>query len=593
MARRPAAQCLLLAMLTVFTLLTVLTGGVDATGATEVRSGPVPGTSTPTLFSAPAGGPATDSASTGRRRDPHPTLSIAPLVGRGERPNVIVIMTDDARNDDLRFMPHVRRLIGEQGVRFTNAFSPQPLCCPARASFLTGEYSHNHGVWSQAPPYGFQALDDRSTLPVWLQDAGYDTVFLGKYLNRYGAQNLPDGRSSLRYVPPGWTDWRATVDRGGKAGPSLGGGTYRYFDTTLNVNGTLAPHPGEYQTTLFGRISREVIRERARSPRPFFYWASFLAPHHGAPTEADDPRPVLRSDGRKQIFRNPARPQRVRGRFDSVIRQAPGYRGEANVADKPFFLRDVPPLTSAEEAAVRESARQRAEALWLVDRQVARLFDTLRRAGELTNTYVMFTSDNGFFLGEHRMRQGKTLPYEPSLRIPLLVRGPGIPAGEVRTDPFTMIDFAPTVLDAASVRGPGALDGVSLLDVARRGDRGWTRGILTDTGPRAVESDSQESDNFQVEGAEPSPLRFSQGVRTGDYLYVEHASRERELYDLRGDPRQVTNLVRRPDQRSVVRSLAHELDLLRDCAGRACSRPLPPTLRTDSPAPTPADGQPD
>jgi len=107
------------------------------------------------------------------------TVSVTPLVGAHDRPNVLVIMTDDARNDDLRFMPHVRHLIGDQGVRFTNTFSPQPLCCPARASFLTGEYSHNHHVWSHAPPYGFQALHDASTLPVWLNQAGYDTSFLG------------------------------------------------------------------------------------------------------------------------------------------------------------------------------------------------------------------------------------------------------------------------------------------------------------------------------------------------------------------------------------------------------------------------------
>ena len=587
MARSPAVTSVPLA-LAALTLLTLLTGGVDATQATEVAAGP------PSI-GAPHRPPVTAVASapsTGRHRGTHPTLSVAPLTGPGERPNVIVIMTDDARHDDLRFMPHVRRLIGDQGVRFANAFSPQPLCCPARASFVTGEYSHNHGVWSQAEPYGFQALDDRSTLPVWLQDAGYDTVFLGKYLNRYGVQNLRDGQPSLRYVPPGWTDWRASVD-GVEPGSALDGGTYRYFDTTLSHNGELEPYPGVYQTTLFGRISREVLRERAQSPRPFFYWVSFVAPHHGRPVEADDPEPVLRADGTEQVFRNPARPRRVWGRFDDAIRNVPGYQGERDVSDKPFFIRELPRPTSAEQDGVLANARQRAEALWLVDRQVATLFRTLQETGELDNTYVVFTSDNGYFLGEHRMRQGKVLPYEPSLRVPLLIRGPGLPAGQVRSDPFTMIDFAPTVLDAAGVRGPRSLDGVSLLDVARRGDRGWNRGILTETGPRAVGSDTQESDNFLVEQTGPSPLRFSQGVRTGDYLYVEHASHERELYDLRSDPRQLTNLVRRPGEQRVVRLLARQLDRLRDCVGAACARPLPPALRTDSPAAAPPDGQPD
>ncbi len=518
---------------------------------------------------------------------------MAPLVGRGDRPNVVVIMTDDARNDDLQFMPHVRHLIGDRGVRFTNTFSPQPLCCPARASFLTGEYSHNHHVWSHAPPYGFQALHDSSTLPVWLQDAGYDTSFLGKYLNGYGIQRLRDGKPSLRYVPPGWTSWRGSVDGGEAAGSQLSGGTYRYFDTTLNDNGRLTPHQGVYQTGLFGRIARQGLREQQSSPRPFFSWVSFVAPHHGGPVESDDPKPVRRADGTTQVFRNPARPERVWGRFDKVIRHAPGYEGEGDVSDKPFFIRDLPKLTRAEQVAVREDARQRAEALSLVDDQVAKMMRTLRQTGELDNTYVVFTSDNGYFLGEHRMRQGKILPYEPSLRVPLMIRGPGIPAGQVRTDPFTMIDFAPTILDAAGVQAPPTVDGTSLLDVAKHGDRGWDRGILTETGPRAVGSDAEESDNFLVGRQGPSPLRFSQGVRTGDYLYVEHASRERELYDLRSDPREVTNLVHRPALRDVVLRLAHELDLLRNCAGASCRQPLPAALRTRAPAvPLPA-GQPD
>jgi arylsulfatase A-like enzyme len=521
------------------------------------------------------------------------TVSVAPLVGRPDRPNVLVIMTDDARNDDLRFMPHVRHLIGDQGVRFTNTFSPQPLCCPARASFLTGEYSHNHHVWSHAPPYGFQALHDASTLPVWLNEAGYDTSFLGKYLNGYGVQRLRTGAPSLRYVPPGWTDWRGSVDGGVTAGSALDGGTYRYFDTTLNDNGRLMPHQGVYQTTLLGQLTRDELRQQVASPRPFFSWVSYVAPHHGGPTEADDPAPVRRADGTTQVFQNPARPRRVWGRFDSVVTHAPGYEGERDVRDKPFFIRNLPKLTPDEQRGVLEDARQRAEALSLVDRQVALTMRTLRQTGQLRDTYVVFTSDNGYFLGEHRMRQGKILPYEPSLRVPLMIRGPGIPQGQVRTDPFTLIDFAPTILEAAGVQVPSTVDGESLLGVARRGDRGWRRGILTETGPRLVSQDAEESDNFLENASGPSPLRFSQGVRTGDYLYVEHASRERELYDLRSDPREVTNLVARPGMRSVVRLLAHELDLLRNCKGAACRRPLPLRLRTAAPAAPLPDGRPD
>jgi arylsulfatase A-like enzyme len=608
MTRRPTA--LVSALIALGTLATAAVGAVGSspgpadTSVTTVAAGTSTrpalrpghaGRSTPGAAAAPstyAQRPTADTGgdSTGKGPARH-SVTVNPLVGERDRPNIVVIMADDARNDDLRFMPNVQRLIGDQGVRFTNTFSPQPLCCPARASFVTGQYSHNHHVWSHVSPYGFQALHDTSTLPVWLHQVGYDTTFLGKYLNGYGIQPLRNGEPSLRYVPPGWTDWQGAVDGGAGAGTALDGGTYRYFDTTLNVNGRLEPHHGAYQTYLFSRIAQQVFRTQARSPNPFFSWLSFVAPHHGGPIESDDPKPLLRPDGHLERFGNPARPESVRGRFDDVIRHAPGYRNERNVSDKPFFIRANPPMDKAERLAVREDARQRAEALSVLDDEVAKMFDVLRRTGELDNTYVVFTSDNGYFLGEHRMRQGKILPYEPSLRVPLLVRGPGIPAGQVRTDPFTLIDFAPTLLQIAGAPVPKSVDGVGMLDVAEHGDRGWDRGILTETGPRAVGSDVAESDNFLVDkGDGPSPLRFSQGVRTGRYLYVEHASRERELYDLRTDPRQVTNLVDRPRMRRVVKALAHELDTLRDCVGAQCAAPLPALLRTSHPAPPLPDG---
>jgi arylsulfatase A-like enzyme len=203
----------------------------------------------------------------------------------------------------------------------------------------------------------------------------------------------------------------------------------------------------------------------------------------------------------------------------------------------------------------------------------------LEATGELDNTYVLFTSDNGFFLGEHRRRHGKTLPYEPSLRVPLLLRGPGIPAGERRTDPFAMIDFAPTFLAMAGAQPEPSVDGQSMLGVAEHGDRGWRRGILTETGPREIGPDVAISGLLDRPRG-PSPLRFSQGVRTARYLYVEHASRERELYDLRRDPGELVNLVDRPAQASVVRALARQLDLLRACRAAGCRVPLPASLRT-------------
>jgi arylsulfatase A-like enzyme len=580
MARRPALAA---AALLLVTAVTASTAEATVPSRPAAPAGAVP----PVMTAAPGPAPGYDAHDPSRE----PALTVHPITGGPGRPNVVVIMADDARNDDLRFMPHVRHLITDQGVRFANTFSPQPLCCPARASFLTGQYSHNHHVWSHVSPFGFRALHDAETLPVWLQRGGYDTTFLGKYLNGYGIQSLRWGGPSLRYVPPGWSDWRGSVDGGVAASPQLDGGTYRYFNTTLNVNGVLQPHHGQYQTNLFSRIAQQTFRDEARSPRPFFSWLSFVAPHHGLPHESDDPAPVRRADGTIQTFATPARPRWVRGRFDHLVRRAPGYRGQADVAGSPFFIRDKPQLDAAERRADLQVTRERAEALSVLDDQVAKMFRVLRATGELRNTYVVFTSDNGFFLGEHRMREGKILPYEPSLRVPMVIRGPGIPKGQVRTDPFTTIDFAPTILQAAGLPVPAMVDGQSMLDVAEHGDRGWTRGILTETGPRVVGADTAESDNFLVDRATgPSPLRFSQGVRTGDFLYVEHASREKELYDLRTDPRELHNLVGEPRLRRVQRALAHELDVLRNCKGAQCRVPLPPLLRTSHPAMPLPDG---
>ncbi len=514
------------------------------------------------------------------------TVDVRHVVGEPVRPNILVLMVDDMRDDDLRFMPNVQRLLTDQGVRFTNSFSPHPLCCPARSSFLSGLYTHNHKVWSQKDPYGFRAFDDDQTLPVWLNDVGYDTGFVGKYLNGYGRQPLPSGRPSLRYVPPGWTDWRASIDNHGVLTEHLAGGTYRYFDTTLNVNGEITPHQGTYQTRLYSDLAQDMIRDASRSPRPFFSWISFVAPHSGTPREPGDPAPITWPNGNVQHFPTPALPDHVQGRFDDEVTRIPAADPEGDrVREKPYFIKRRPPLSDAEVASVLEVHRQRVEALSVVDEEVGHIVETLRRTGQLDNTYVVFTSDNGYFLGEHRLRLGKILPYDPALRVPFVIRGPGIPPGEVRRDPILTIDLAPTLLEIAGAQPRQDLDGLNRLEVAEDGDRGWRRGILTETGPRVVGDAVEERAEFATGMQRVWRLRFSIGVRTGRYLYVDHATGDIELYDLRRDPRQFDNLAEDPRYQGLVRTFSRELERLRDCSGPGCREPLPPRLRTTTPAP--------
>lgn len=488
---------------------------------------------------------------------PNPALEVSSTRGR---PNIVVIMADDMRRDELKWMPTVRQLIRDRGVTFTNSFAPYPLCCPSRASFMKGQYAHNHGVLGNMSPFGFRSFKDRSTIATDLRRSGYATVFLGKYLNGYGEQRAPDGSGgSRRYIPPGWTSWLGApeIHRAG----ALSGSPYHYRKTTLNINGTLVPHRGKYQTKLFGGLSENVIERRAAASKPFFFWASYVAPHFGQPTERDD------------LGRTPAVTRLVRDKFDDLI-TSPSGAGEADVSDKPGFIQALQPVGPERLAAITEHYRQRAEALRLLDHQIAKTMAALRRAGELSNTYVIFTSDNGYLLGEHRVG-GKILPYEESLRVPLMIRGPGIPAGVTRTDPALTIDLAPTILQAARTETVRVMDGRSLLPIARQGDIGWRRAVLTETGPL-----NQLDPWMRNATTDPAPKtnRFGLGLRTPDYLYVRWASNERELYDLAADPKQLVNVIDDPTYETVRQLLAEHLTAIRDCSGVDCRLPLPPSL---------------
>ncbi|MBD8869789.1 sulfatase family protein [Nocardioides donggukensis] len=497
-----------------------------------------------------------------------------------ERPNVVMIMVDDMRTDELRWMPNVRKLIGKQGVTFTNGFSGFPLCCPARASVLSGQLPHNHGVWSHQPPWGFSSFEDASTFPVWLQQSGYTTTYLGKYLNGYGREPRPGNNTgtSTQYVPPGWDRWLGSVDGGMPPGHPDDGGTYRFYDTTLNDNGFgYLPLQGEYQSRAYARLTGETLEELSGQDDPFFSYVSFTAPHHGGPRESDDPEGIV----------TPARPKSLWGAFDDVITEAPGADwDDPDRSDKPKILRRD--LSEATLRKVLAATRQRAEALTVVDESVGRIIGTLRRTGELDDTMVLFTSDNGYFQGEQGRPQGKILPYEPSLRVPVLMRGPGIPRDEVRTDPFLSVDYASTFADLADVDPTTSVDGRSLLDVARLGDESdgdtWSRVVLTETQPtRAVQAATAAVDPVGSQTDDMLLAKIS-GLRTGRYLYTEHQPEPGdakpgilvELYDVLEDPEQYDNLAIDPEYADLVDELSGVLAKARTCVGSECTEQLLP-----------------
>jgi len=438
-------------------------------------------------------------------------------------------------------------------VTWRNAFAPTPLCCPSRASFLTGEYTHNHGVMSHNDPWGYQLFDDSRTLATALQAAGYRTGYVGKYLNGFGAdvpRAAPERTDSYTFVPNGWTDWRAAVDETPypESDPRHGS-TYDYFHLTLDVNGELVGHPGRYSSDVLADNAVDMLDGFTAAPDPWFLMVNSTAPHHGAPREPDDPGPVYAASGQLEPMVTPARPEWVKGKFDDVIRRGPGLRPdgttEADVSDKMNQTRVRTELDDAERASVLEAARQRAEALFALDRALGRVFDRLRDSGELDRTILVFTTDNGYLLGEHRWREGKVVGYEPSYRIPMLMAGPGVPANENRYSPISMIDLTSTILDWADARLADT-DGRSVVaDVAA--DRGWT----TPIGYEALLAGVHRS-----AGVPGFPdARTSIGIRTARYAYLRYINGQVELFDLARDPLELESVAGDPAYANVRREL--------------------------------------
>lgn len=446
------------------------------------------------------------------------------------RPNIILITADDMRADDIRVMDNLRGLLTEQGTTFTNSYSSFPLCGPSRASLVTGQYAHNHGVLTNTRPLGgFDALDSSNTLPIWLDDAGYQTTFVGKYVNGFG-----NVRPQL--VPPGWNDFHASLNDG------------NYLNTQLLENDTTRSYR-DYQTDLYADIGSDLITRDAGGDDPFFLWASFYAPHGGDPVEPDDPSRLSGSD-----VTTPAVAPRHRDRFAGLqLLQGPNFN-EADVSDKPIGISTLAPLPAENLQVITELNQQRLESLLALDEAIAQIMAALAETGELDNTVIAFTSDNGFMLGEHRRVSGKIVPYEASARVPLVIRGPGFLAGQARDQLVANIDLAPTFLDVANGKAGLDLDGLSLLPLAADPSNRPPRALVVEAGPDVADG----------------PW-FYTGIRTEGWLYLEYEQTgELELYDMVNDPYQLQSLHADPAYDLQRVELATRLEQLRDCTGPGC-----------------------
>jgi N-acetylglucosamine-6-sulfatase len=474
-----------------------------------------------------------------------------------KRPNIVLIMDDDQSVNLQKFLTKTNATIGAHGVTFDNSFVNYSLCCPSRSTMLTGQYAHNHGVrGNQLPSGGYSKLAPTigNTLPVWLQRAGYYTAHIGKFLNGYGATG-PDTD-----VPPGWNEWYGSIDNPDQ----FTGGTYTAYGYTLNENGSIVHYgstpdvadPATYQTDVYSNKAADFITRRAPSNKPFYLSVAPRDPHAEAAAcncAGDNPRAAPRYEGALAGLTAPRNPD-----FN-----------EADVSDKPSNVKDLALLNQTGIDNVDARYRARAEAVLGVDDLVQHVVNTLKEQGELKNTVLMFTSDNGFFHGEHRVPQGKVRLYEPSIRVPLLIRAPGMPKGVHRSQPVGNVDLAPTILDFAHAKPGRKEDGNSLVPIMLH-KRDWPgRGMDLET---FFTPDT-------LEDPEDPPLNY-QGVRTDRYLYANYGTGEQELYDLRNDPFELQNAAANPAYAGVKAAMQQLLGGLADCAGRRCR--ARPSLKLDA-----------
>src|SRR5215204_3084047 len=445
-------------------------------------------------------------------------------------PNIIFILTDDMRKDDLNYMPKTKALLQNKGMTFENAFVSHALCCPARATIMRGQYAHNTGVLSNSATDsssttsgGWQAYkangNEADNVATRLDAAGYRTGLFGKYLNGY--------MDSTTDIPNGWDRWFATQGA--------------YFNYDANDQGTIT-HFGttasDYQTDVLSKKTKTFISYSASLGKPFFAYVAPKAPHEPA---------------------TPA-PRYVHTIYDGVKAPRLPSFNEADVSDKPPWIRQLPRLSDAAKAAIDNRHEKRVETLQGVDDLVEGVVNSLNNAGVMNNTYVFFTSDNGWHHGEHRIPNGKWRPYEEDIHMPLLVRGPDPAAGsapEVQQGSTYRLavntDYLPTFTNLAGVQTPPYVDGRSLKPVLDGSVTTWRNAILLEA------------------AADHSPAY--RGIRTVSTntitrrKYVEYSGGARELYNLETDGYELTNSY---DGAAPPTSLAQRLQALKGCAADAC-----------------------
>jgi arylsulfatase A-like enzyme len=440
------------------------------------------------------------------------------------KPNFVVVMTDDMSVPMLEHMPLTRAAVGNAGVTFSRAFVTTPLCCPARASFLTGKFANHHGVLtnSRAGVWGWQMFADhgneQENLGIWLQRAGYRTALIGKYLNGYGKASSP------LYVPPGWSHWFAGSE-----------GFHTQFNYVMNRNGVAVSYgsaPEDYGGDVMTREAIDFIGQP--DERPFFAFLAYSAPH----------TPRIPAPRHAAMFSSASAPR------------TPDFC-EADLNDKPAFLSRWT-CSASQQRALDARWRAALRSLQAVDEGVSLIMLTLAARGLLDDTYVIFMSDHGQHFGNHRQFDGKDLPYDIDIHIPLMIRGPGIAAGRTETRMVLGTDLAPTILELAGTTVPATVDGRTLKQVLR----GQTTHEPWRTAFPLM--------RWRGDNHESNLNRDFIGVRTARWKYIEWAGGIAEMYDLQADPYELNSIANVPAFAGIQAKLADLATRLNACVGAAC-----------------------
>jgi N-acetylglucosamine-6-sulfatase len=486
------------------------------------------------------------------------SISSCNMVRPAQRPNIVVILTDDMDRGLVQYMPKTDALITQQGATLTNYFATTPICCPSRASMLRGQYAHNTDILENFPGFKrfFQRGEEEQTLAVWLNNEGYATALMGKYLNLY------PNSAGWNHVPAGWTDWRAFLFQN----DALDGGNF-YYNYTLNENGVLneyAKSPEDYSTDVIGKRSLEFIEQSLAEDDPFLLLIAVYAPHG----------PSIPAPRHAELF------------ADLTYPQTPSFN-ETDLSDKPQIVRDLASSGDDFDAGDADNLHvQRVRSLQSVDELVENVVDMLEEHGQLENTYIIFTSDNGFHMGEHSLPSGKGTPYEEDIHVPFMIRGPGIRPGSQVAQLIANIDLAPTLAEIAGAEPADFVDGRSFLPLLSDDTPDeWRSALLIEMGyiedkPVATAYQNISLPNEPAQIFEYPDSQFDnyfaevdggafRGIRGEDFVYVEYANGELEYYDLITDPHQLNNLATGVDPATLA-SLHSWLEQLKTCSADTC-----------------------